>query len=127
MLTLTLLDVEALNGLKPTRETFDPGTTSQNFKLNFKRASFIRYIEDNHVTDNEEVSDMEHFSFLILWLSHFIFCSPSLKVVKMYINLAIQLHEGQNICLSKLILGSMYEALGLGAFDLKRANLRVIY
>lgn len=48
----------------------------------------------------------------MLWLSRCIFCCRSLKVAKRY-NLANQIHEGKFVCLSQLILGYLYESLGL--------------
>jgi hypothetical protein len=94
MLTHTLLDVAAITSLKPTRETFDPNSTLANLKFKFIKAIFTRYISEHHVTDTEEVSDVEHVALLTLWLSHFIFCSRSFQVAKIYVHLAIQLHEG---------------------------------
>ena len=41
------------------------------------------------------------------------FCCRSLKVAKRYINLSNQLHEVKYVFLSQLILGSLYEFLGL--------------
>jgi len=41
----------------------------------------------------------------------YIFCSRSIQVPKKFKTLAIQLHEGREICLSKLMLGSLYENL----------------
>lgn len=39
----------------------------------------------------------------------------------MYISMATHLHEGVNFCLRKLILASLYEALGHASEDLRRA------
>lgn len=41
----------------------------------------------------------------------YVFCTRSIQVAKGYKTLAIQLHEGRDFCLSKLILGSLYENL----------------
>lgn len=41
---------------------------------------------------------------------------------KKFITLANQIHEGRNICLNKLILGSLYESLGIASFELKSIN-----
>lgn len=39
----------------------------------------------------------------------YIFCSRSIQVAKGYKALAIQLHEGRDVCLGKIILGSLNE------------------
>ena len=57
------------------------------------------------------MSDIEHIAFLTYWLSIYIFCSRSLQIPKKFTTLAIQLYEGRDICLGKLILGSLYENL----------------
>lgn len=114
MLTPTLFDIAIVTGLCPIGKTFDPnesGEDTPSFDNNC--ASFGKYIEDYHVTDNDEVSDEKHVAFLTLWLSRCIFCCKPLKVEKRYITLANQLHEGKDVFLSQLILGLLYESLGL--------------
>jgi len=49
----------------------------------------------------------------------YIFCTRSIQVSKGYKTLAIQLHEGRDICLSKLILGSLYESLNQAVTSIK--------
>jgi len=44
-------------------------------------------------------------------------------VVKGYKNLAIQLHKGKDVCLSKLILGSLYESLNQAVVSIKEYQL----
>ncbi|KAI5413092.1 hypothetical protein KIW84_057640 [Lathyrus oleraceus] len=75
-------------------------------------SDFTRYIKDYHVIDTPEVTAEEHIAFLAFWLSRCIFCYRSLKLVNMYLTLANQLHEGKDVCLDKLVLGSLYEYLG---------------
>ncbi|MCI70937.1 hypothetical protein A2U01_0092200, partial [Trifolium medium] len=40
MMTLTLLDVAAITGLKPTGKTFNPADSSNNIELNYKENAF---------------------------------------------------------------------------------------
>lgn len=82
-------------------------------------ASFNKYIKDYHVTNTAEVFDEEHIAFLALWLSRCIFCCKYLKVANRYLTLANQLHEGYDIYLSQLILGSLYESLEVAIDALK--------
>lgn len=46
------------------------------------------------------------------------FCSKSLQVAKKYLTLANQLHVKHDVCLSKMILASLYESLGDGVTQL---------
>lgn len=101
MLMPTLLDVAAITGFSPLGETFDPTFLTKN-TFSFNRASLQNYIEDHHDQDYAEVSDEEHIVFLTLWLSYYVFCFGSLQIAKIYLSLAIQIHEGRQVCLGKL-------------------------
>jgi len=48
-----------------------------------------------------------------------IFCSRSLQIPKKFTTLAIQLHEGRDICQGRLILGSLYENLNQVVVSIK--------
>jgi hypothetical protein len=121
MLTPTLYDVAAITGLGPTGETFDPTKTSNNIELVYKENTFLKFIVENMGKD-AEVSHEEHVAFLTLWLSHFVFYSKSLQVAKMFIPMAIQIHEGQNFALGRLILASLYESIGNAVDDIKASK-----
>ncbi|XP_050920289.1 uncharacterized protein LOC127137927 [Lathyrus oleraceus] len=119
MITPTLFDVAAISGLPPTGETFDPYQDCEYLiDFNVKNASFNTYINLYHA-DGEEVSDIEHIAFLGLWLSKFFFCCKSLQVAKRFLTLANQLHAGRKVCLSQLLLASLYESLGSASAKLK--------
>ncbi|XP_050918350.1 uncharacterized protein LOC127135752 [Lathyrus oleraceus] len=119
MMTPTLFDVAAISGLSPTGETFDPYQDCENLiDFNVKNASFSTYINLYHA-DGKEVSDIEHISFLGLWLSKFFFCCKSLQVAKRFLTLTNQLHVGRRVCLSELLLASLYESLGSASAKLK--------
>lgn len=115
----TLLDVSSLLGLKPTGQTFDPDNHISKFSFDFVRLAYDNFIIDQHVTTSVEVTDKEHIAFLTYWLSMYIFCSRSIQVPKGFKTLAIQLHEGRDICLSTLILGSLYENLNQAVSSIK--------
>jgi hypothetical protein len=117
MLTPTLLDVAGLTGLKPTGQTFDPENHISKLLFDFARPAYGNFIIVHHVTSSVEVSDIEHIAFLTYWLSMFIFCSRSIQIPKN--TLAIQLDEGRDICLGKLILGSLYENLNQAVASIK--------
>lgn len=111
VLTPTLLDVAGLTGLKHIGQTFNPDTHSSELSFDFTRPAYGNFIIDHHNTSSTEVSDQEHVAFLTYWLSMYIFCSRSIQIPKKFTTLAIQLHDGRDICLGKLILGSLYENL----------------
>lgn len=122
MITPTLFDVAGITGLWPICETFDPNIKNKiKASFSFNHHNFNAYMKYHH-EQTEEVPDSEHISFLTLWLSHFIFYSSFIQVAKTFIPLEIQLHEGENVYLSKLILGSLYESLGLSSLELKNIS-----
>lgn len=82
-------------------------------------AAFSTHIAHYHDKDTDTFSDAKHITFLALWLPHSIFCSKSLHVSKKYLTLANQLHARHNICLSEMILASLYESLSDGVAQLK--------
>lgn len=63
----TLFDIDAIAGFRPTEEVFDLSDMNEN-TINFdtKRVNFTHYIYDHQNTENDEVSDEEHISFLEL-------------------------------------------------------------
>jgi hypothetical protein len=119
MLTPTLLYVAGLTGLKPIGQTSNPDNHDSKFSFDFVRLAYGNFIIDQHVTTRAEVSDKEHIAFLPYWLSMYIFCSRSIQVPKGFKTLAIQLHEGRDIFLSKLILGSLYDNLNQAVTSIK--------
>jgi hypothetical protein len=118
MMTPIFLDVAAITDLRPNGETFDPTKTSKNIKLVYKENTFSKYIAENMGKEGEEVSDVEHVAFLTPWLSHFVFCSKSLQVAKMFIPMAIQIHEGRDFALGRLLLAVLYEVIGDACDDI---------
>jgi hypothetical protein len=121
MLTPTLMDVAVITGLRPNGETFDPTKTSNNIELVYKENTFTKFIAENMGIEGE-VSDEEHVAFLTLWLSHYVFCSKSLQVAKMFIPMAIQIPEGQDFSLGRLLLAVLYEAIGNARDDIKASK-----
>ncbi|KAK2361529.1 Aminotransferase, plant mobile domain family protein [Trifolium repens] len=122
MLTPTLLDVAAITGLKPIGDHFDPTKTGDKVELNYKENTFSKYIAENMGKAGEEVSIEEHVAFLTLWLSHFVFCSKSLQVARMFIPMAQQINEGRLFSLGRLLLASLYEAMGNASDAIKASK-----
>ncbi|KAK2382058.1 serine/threonine-protein phosphatase 7 long form protein [Trifolium repens] len=122
MMTPTLFDVAAITGLRPTGPTYDPKYTTPNHQFDFKTFSYSKYIETFHDLSSVEVSHEEHIAFLTYWLSHFVFCTGSLQVVKRLVPLAIMLHQGQDVALGRLILACLYDSLGQANDMLKKVE-----
>ncbi|WJX66946.1 hypothetical protein P8452_51451 [Trifolium repens] len=122
MMTPTLFDVAAITGLRPTGPTYDPKYTTPNHQFDFKTLSYSKYIETFHDLSSVEVSHEEHIAFLTYWLSHFVFCTGSLQVVKRLVPLAIMLHQGQDVALGRLILACLYDSLGQANDMLKKVE-----
>jgi len=87
--------------------------------FDFSRLAYGNFIKDQHISTSPDVSDKEHVAFLTYWLSMYIFYSRSIQVPKKFKTLAIQLHEGRDIFLGKLILGSPYENLNQAVTSIK--------
>jgi hypothetical protein len=96
MMTPTLFDVAAITGLPPTGATYDPYNASKNFDVTMNDKTYAKYMAEHHL-DDKEVSDDEHVAFLVLWLSKYVFCTKSLQVAVKFVNMAVQIHEGQQI------------------------------
>jgi hypothetical protein len=108
----------------PNGDHFDPTKTGDKVELNYKENTFSKYIAENLGKEEEEVSYEEHVSFLTLWLSHFVFCSKSLQVARMFIPMARQIHEGRLFSLGRLLLATLYEAMGNASDAIKASKDR---
>jgi hypothetical protein len=122
MMTPILFDVAAITGLSPIGDTYDPTRASDNIAFDSREKTFSKYIQEHNQADEEEVSNVEHVAFLTLWLSHYVFCSKSPQVAKKFIPMAIQIHEGQQFGLGRLILGCLYEAMQTTSEALKKTG-----
>ncbi|XP_050895889.1 uncharacterized protein LOC127102579 [Lathyrus oleraceus] len=113
MITLTLLDIASITGLKPTGEVFDceaVAPISLRFDVGDSRKPTYNNFIDHRATSAGPVTDEERVAFLTLWLSRYVFCSRSMQVAKHFALLATQLHQERDIALGQLILASLYES-----------------
>lgn len=114
MITLTLLDVAMLTGLKPNNRLGELSTAdaiSIEFKVGESGKPTYNNFIDFHAKTIGPVSDEEHVAFLTLWLSRYVFCSRSMQVVKQFTPLATQMHRGVHVGLGLAILANLYESL----------------
>src|ERR1044072_1969496 len=123
MLTPTLFDIAAIAGLRPTGQVFDPAKIKnpRDF-FDFQKTGLNSFLAENMAT-GPEVSDKEHIAFLTYWLNFFVFCPSSLQITVSCSNLAIQLHQGKDICLAKLILAILYDSLHSASFYIKVSGI----
>lgn len=112
---LTLLDIVVITGLKPLGKTYALGLFKDQIKRNeididFNVNSYGSFIEKK-VKDTEEVSNAKHITFLMYWVSWHIICTCSLQIAMYNYNLAQTLHFGEDICLGKFLLASVYKVM----------------
>jgi len=111
MLTPILFDIVAITGLPPNGEIYNPNLESET-QFKFDIATYGAYMNEHFDKDTTEVYDEEYIAFLTFWLCHCVFCSSSLQIAKKFVIMVIQIHEGHVFNLSKLLLGSLYGAIG---------------
>lgn len=121
MMTPTLLDVAAITGLTPSGAVYDPNMSSKSIKITIKDKTYSKYIAEHH-SDSEEVSGEEHVAFLVLWLSHFVFCTKSLQVAMKFVPMAVQIHECQHFGFGQLLLGCLFECMRTACELLKKTS-----
>lgn len=64
---LTLLDVDAIIGIQPTGDVFDPIQQDKcTIIFSSKRDSYIIFIADHFETQTKDVLDEKHIAFLTL-------------------------------------------------------------
>lgn len=120
MNTPTLFNLAVITGLKPNGHTYDPDINSEDtITFSTSRVAYSTHITHYYDKDTDIVSDVERIAFLARWLSHSMFCSKSPQVAKKYLTLASQLHDGHDVCLSEMILVSLYESLSDGVTQLR--------
>lgn len=67
MLTPTLFDIDAIAGLRPTGEAFDPNEMNEDtINFEYNKDTFTHYMSEHHNTTTDEIFDEEHIAFLAL-------------------------------------------------------------
>ena len=126
MIAPTLFELSAITGLRPTGKLihFDLAPDYvKAYPLDDSEASYTAFICNNMGSPSTPVSDAEHVAFLSYWLNAVVFCSRSLQMQQRFYALAIMLHEGQQLSLSKLIIAQLYEEIGLIVTKLQHDHL----
>lgn len=120
MVTPTIFNIVTITWINPTENTYDPDVEyDYSIAFSTSRAAYSTHISHYHDKETDTVFDVEHITFLPLWLSHCVFGSKSLQVANKYLTLENQLHSGHYVCLSKMILASLYESLSDNITQLK--------
>nr|KYP37371.1 hypothetical protein KK1_041441 [Cajanus cajan] len=123
----TLLDIAAITGLTPLGDRFYPDVVEEEISIKevsitWDKKTYLAFINAHVGQPGTPVSESEHISFLMYWLSACVFCTPSLQVPKYYYILAQALHLKKKICLSKLLLASLYACLDEASESLSRES-----
>lgn len=113
MITPTLMDIGSITGVRPIGETNNPSRPlNHNFKFLSWRVAFINYLFDQHDANSYKVSDEERMAFWLYVYPNLFFCLIYLQVALGFLPLVIQLHEGRDVSLSRLIMAKLYDLLG---------------
>nr|KYP48095.1 hypothetical protein KK1_030290 [Cajanus cajan] len=123
----TLLDIAAITGLTPLGDRFYPDIFEEEISIKelsitWDKKTYLAFINAHVGQPGTPVSPSEHIAFLMYWLSACVFCTPSLQVPKYYFTLAQALHLKKKVCLSKLLLASLYTCLEEASESLFREN-----
>nr|KYP32053.1 hypothetical protein KK1_047357 [Cajanus cajan]KYP32055.1 hypothetical protein KK1_047359 [Cajanus cajan] len=123
----TLLDIAAITGLTPIGDRFDPDVFEEEISIkktsiSWDKKTYLAFITAHMGKPNTSISTLEHIAFLMYWLFACVFCTPSLQVPKYYYILAQALHLKKKICLSKLLLASLYTCLDEASESLFRES-----
>nr|KYP63497.1 hypothetical protein KK1_018074 [Cajanus cajan] len=123
----TLLDIAAITGLAPVGDRFYPDLFEEEISIketsiSWDKKTYLAFINAHMGKPGTSVSTLEHIAFLMYWLSACVFCTPSLQVPKYYYILAQTLHLKKKICLSKLLLASLYSCLDEASESLFRES-----
>ncbi|RYQ91574.1 hypothetical protein Ahy_B09g097516 [Arachis hypogaea] len=97
MIGMSLLDVATITRLPINL----PDYTSE--------ISYSDFIAHNMGREGTRITDNEHVAFLFYWLNAILFCSRSVQMSKLYLSLAILLHEGCPLWLLQLWLNAIFE------------------
>nr|KYP45994.1 hypothetical protein KK1_032440 [Cajanus cajan] len=123
----TLLDIAAITGLAPIGDRFYPDVFEEEISIketsiSWDKKTYLAFITAHMRKPDTPVSTSEHIAFLMYWLSACVFCTPSLQVPKYYYILAQALYLKKKICLSKLLLASLYTCLDEASKSLFRES-----
>nr|KYP59951.1 hypothetical protein KK1_015398 [Cajanus cajan] len=123
----TLLAIAVITGLAPIRDRFYPDAFQEEISIketsiSWDKKTYLAFINAHMGKPDTPVSTLEHIAFLMYWLSACVFCTPSLQVPKYYYVLAQALHLKKKICLSKLLLASLYTCLDEASVSLFRES-----
>ncbi|VFQ75065.1 unnamed protein product [Cuscuta campestris] len=108
MMGPTLLDVAALTGLRPHGEDVGPVLNGLDSTRAYDSLNYCKFMDGS--MGAAAVTEEEHMSFLITWLSKYLLCcchlSPNMngEVTK----LALALSGGRKLALAPLVLSSLY-------------------
>ena len=112
-MTITLVDVYMLTGLRITRSMQPYDSLSAGSKKLAKISDCIGWASYilNHIRDRLAVSEREYVAFLNMWLERFIFYGSSCDPTYNHKLMAEHLAVGKDIPLRKYLLGAAYHLM----------------
>ncbi|XP_019186399.1 PREDICTED: uncharacterized protein LOC109181101 [Ipomoea nil] len=112
MMSPTVVDIVSLTGLRPHGDEAFALRNETNYE--FPRTeegeeifAYGKFLEAS-VGKTGTVTEHEHVSFLIMWLSKFVFCDTSERISRKYAQLAFALATGKKLGLAPLVLCHLY-------------------
>lgn len=113
MKTITLYDLAALFGLhlycKEINPTFIIYTIWFDFVI-IKSTDYGPFIK-SYCNRKDEVTQVEHIAFLLIWISKFLSCNCRKKVSKIYLNMVITLVTGAKITFGSFVLSHICKGM----------------
>ncbi|RYQ83173.1 hypothetical protein Ahy_B10g101799 [Arachis hypogaea] len=119
MIGMSLLDIAAITGLPINSPDCTPNMQSKHQYNAVLTNSYSDFIAHNMGVEGTKITDDEHVAFLFYWLNAILFFSRSVQMLKLFLPLAIILHEGKILNLAKILLGDIFEELGQFVCDLR--------
>nr|GLL36383.1 uncharacterized protein LOC109181101 [Ipomoea trifida] len=117
MMSPTVIDIVSLTGFRPHGdEAFAVRSCGANDTNNYvfprtkegeEILAYGKFFEAS-VGKTGVVTENEHVSFLIMWLSKFVFCDTSERISRKYTQLAFALANGKKLALAPLVLCHLY-------------------
>ena len=110
----TLFDVIAITGLSPLGEVIlsNMSPFKGEYTIDLEPATYSTFIEANMGGHADLITDNEYVTFLFYWLNGCVFYSRLVQIWGFCLPLAILLYEGWDLCLAKLLITHLYDAMG---------------
>ena len=106
----TVLDICHILGFFSHGEDAHPYMVESNapsIRIDPKSLGYSHFLS-THMSSSREVSNFEFYCFILYWLSKYLFCTTSQRVVFEFLNIAKALVVGKKLALAPFVLGYLY-------------------